>query len=86
VGGIVYSTSDPRMRRADKGISDLLVILPHRKLLLFHESKAGRGVLTDEQREFGELVVGLTSDFTWGDAEVARRYLMEQVTRHSAAG
>ncbi len=73
-GCVVYSTSDPRRTRASRGVSDLIVLLPH--ILLFHESKAGRGVLTPEQKLFGSLVEGRTVFFHWGDAEAAKNWLL----------
>lgn len=75
-GAVVYSTSDPRTRRADSGISDLLVFFPNRLVLLAHETKAGTGRLTPEQILFGaKMADGYRTDFAWGDAAAAIQYL-----------
>jgi hypothetical protein len=88
VGGIVYTTSDTRQVAATPGISDMLVILPNRRLFVGWESKQGfQGSygpdhpkrLTDEQWEFGRwLNLRLTTAFGWGDDHAAQRWLLAQ--------
>lgn len=81
VGGIVYTTSDPRVRRATRGILDHIILLPAPATLLFWDSKAGTGRLSPEQREFIERVVGRTTEAGYGDADAAREYLRQRALR-----
>src|SRR5690349_3078715 len=83
-GGIVYTTSDRRQTLATPGISDLLVFLPRKSLLIGWESKAGSEQypphdprrLSDEQRIFGALMArGYTTAFGSGDAPAAQRWM-----------
>ncbi|MGH8577886.1 MAG: hypothetical protein ACREXJ_13450 [Gammaproteobacteria bacterium] len=85
VGGLVYSTSDPRATQSTPGLSDLFVLFPGERLFLAWESKTGderyRATdarrLTDEQREFGAyLNLGLRTTLGFGDAAAARDYLL----------
>lgn len=87
VGGHVYVTSNARQTAATPGIADLLVILPGRKLFVAWESKAGDEQykaddprrLTEEQQIFlSHCQRGLTTAGGHGDAEAARRWLLER--------
>jgi hypothetical protein len=71
-GWTVYSTSDPRVRLATKGVSDLIAFKPGR--VLFWETKAGKGAPTPEQREFLAAAGRAGAEIGWGDAEVCQAY------------
>jgi hypothetical protein len=71
-GWTVYSTSDPRVRRATKGIVDLIAFKPGR--VLFWDSKAGKGAPTPEQREFLAAAGRAGAEIGWGDAEICQAY------------
>jgi hypothetical protein len=75
-GWRVYSTSDPRMRRATKGILDLIAFKPGR--VLFWDSKAGRGELTQEQREFREAALEAGAEVGSGDSMELVIYLSKR--------
>jgi hypothetical protein len=76
-GWTVYSTSDPRVRRATKGIVDLIAFKPNR--VLFWDSKAGKGKMTQEQTEFMAHARQAGAEVGWGDAEVCRMHQMATV-------
>jgi hypothetical protein len=66
-GWTVYSTSDPRVRRATKGIFDLIAFKPTR--VLFWDSKTGKGTLTPEQMEFRDHALKAGAEVGYGSAQ-----------------
>ena len=73
-GWKAYSTSDPRMRRATKGVVDIIAFKPTR--ILFWDSKAGTGKLTPEQEEFMAMADKAGAEIGWGDATACQRWLV----------
>lgn len=90
VGATVYQTSDPGMRRADKGVPDKLIFLPGPRILLAWDDKTGteRYPPTDPRRLSKEqsaflaaMQRGYTTAGAWGDAEAARQWLLRLALR-----
>lgn len=85
VGGIVYATSDSKQTAATPGLSDELIVLPGRRLLIAWEAKTGDEYykptdprrLTEEQQTFlSHMQRGLTTAGGFGDAAAAQAWLL----------
>ena len=92
VGGLVYRVTVLKGSGGTPGVSDDLIFLPNRKLLVAWDSKAGalwykpgdERRLSEAQRTFGALMAGgYRTAFGYGDRETARRWLAE-LPGHSA--
>lgn len=89
IGGQVYRIHIPRRGGGSAGVSDDLIWLPNRRLLVFWDSKAGTEFappsdvrrLEKQQVEFGALAqAGYRTAFGWGDRDSVRRWLLELTT------
>lgn len=83
--GVVLTTPEQKRQwystRQTPGIADLFIVLPPppggtRKLALWHEAKTKDGRLSDDQKEFRDLVVGADLAHVAGGYDDAIRFLV----------
>lgn len=89
VGANVWRVANVKGSGGTPGVSDDLIFLPNRRILLAWDSKTGRapyerrpdnghGYLTDEQAAFGALMQGgFRTAFGFGDRHAALKWLKE---------
>jgi hypothetical protein len=81
-GCTVYSTSQRRRSNVSAGISDLIVFgPPGHPFHLYWETKAGRGKLSDAQRQFALHCQRAGIRFASGGAAAARQTLKELLSQ-----
>ena len=86
IGCQVFKTSSPGVAKGKRqirgtmrtpGTPDLIVFHEPTATFFFWEAKAGKAVLTKEQREFRDLADTCLEHFGSGDVEAAKRFAHE---------